>query len=101
MDQFFRITDDVVCMPNKSIELSGSVAGYHPQAPSVALDFEGDAGFQYLVEQFVDVLPQFRSGDNHYGTFLRTYVASISDEHNGQAALNAFLSLNRVGPAFR
>jgi hypothetical protein len=57
MEHALGITRDIIVVPYDAIEFAWRICGDYPQAPPLALDFDGKPCFEHLVQQLVDVLP--------------------------------------------
>ena len=65
MNEVFAVADHDVGTLHQSTETAGLIVGHDQQPAAVALDFDGLASGEHLVEYSVDVLPQFRCRERH------------------------------------
>jgi len=65
MNEVCAVADHGVGAVHQSAETAGLIVGHDEQPAAVALDLDGLAGGEYLVEYSVDVLPQFRCRERH------------------------------------
>jgi hypothetical protein len=76
VDEVVAVVDHDVGRSDETAEARRCFVGHDPEPSAMALDFHGLAGFEHMVEDPIDVAPQFRRSENHAITMVRTVKAA-------------------------